>query len=336
MAQAWHRRAIPQLAHSEELTYWRASTYRRLRATSDAVWKRFSPFDGYKPTSKTREVKAGPHLPFLKLKELQKAKDRKYLTALDVFASEYGLLGLFYEVYSPPILPEGKIFVAPEGVIDEHSGRLRRVDHMGRGVKLLLDLLHRERPMEDEREREMIHKELVASPSELRFAQKRYTGLWPPDPSGQELSTEQTTWEEVKERYGGVLVLDARSSSRVSVLCTKESSSDWDLKLEDFPAPPYDTSKPLATYLNKELIGVSPYLHVSEDGEYERGWRCPSLLKAMYLMLWFDLTGGSAIRQCELRGCSTYYRVGSQSRTRYCSERHANLASTRMGRGQDP
>src|ERR687886_3032457 len=109
----------------------------------------------------------------------------------------------------------------------------------------------------------MIRSELVASPSELTFAHKRHTGLWPSDPSGQELSIEQPTWEEAKERYGGVLVLDARSSSRVSVLCTQESSSDWDLKLEDFPAPPYSTSRALATYLNKELIGVSPYLHVS-------------------------------------------------------------------------
>jgi len=192
MAQAWHRRAIPQLAHTAGLTYWRASTYRRLRATPDAVWKRFNPFDVYNPTSKTREVKAGPHLSFLKLKGLQKDKDRKYLTALDVFASEYGLLGLFYEVYSPPILPHPKIFVAPEGVIDKH-GRLQRVDSMTKGVELLLDLLHRERPIEDEQERDMIRRELVASPSELRFAQKRHTGLWPPDPSGQELSTEQTT-----------------------------------------------------------------------------------------------------------------------------------------------
>jgi hypothetical protein len=244
------------------------------------------------------------------------------------------LLGLFYKVYSPPILPEGKIFVAPEGVIDKH-GRLRRVDPMDRGVELLLDLLHREQAIEDEQEREMIHRELVASPSELRSAQNRYTGLWPSDPSGQELSTEQITWEEAKEGYGGVLVLDARSSSRVSVLCTKESSLGWDSKLKDFPAP-HGRSKPLATYLNKELIGVSPYLHLSEDGEYERGWRCPSLLKAMYLMLWFDLTGGNAIRLCESRGCSNYFRVRSQSSTRYCSERHANLASTRMGRGQEP
>ena len=335
MAQARHRLAIPQLAQPEGVTYWRASKYRRLRATPDAVWKRFNPFEAYKPTSKTREVKAGPHLAFLKLKELQNDKDRNYVTALDVFASEYGLLGLFYEIYSPPILPPGKIFVAPEGVIDEH-GRLRRVDPMGRGLELLLDLLHGERPIEDEQEREMIHRELVASPSELTFAQKRHTGLWSPDPSGQELSIEQITWEEAKEGYGGVLVLDARSSSRVSMLCTKESSVGWDLKLEDFPAPPYGRSKALATYLNKELIGVSPLLHLSEDGEYERGWRCPSLLKAMYLMLWFDLTGGSAIRQCESRGCFTYFRVGSQSRTKYCSEQHANLASTRMGRGQEP
>jgi hypothetical protein len=96
------------------------------------------------------------------------------------------LLGLFYKVYSPPILPEGKIFVAPEGVIDKH-GRLRRVDPMSRGVEILLDLLHRQRPIKDEQEREMIHSELVDSPSELRFAHKRYTGLWPSDPSGQEL-----------------------------------------------------------------------------------------------------------------------------------------------------
>jgi hypothetical protein len=95
-------------------------------------------------------------------------------------------------------------------------------------------------------------------------------------------------------------------------------------------------SETFAARLNRELMGMAPYVSTNEDGQYERGWRCPSLLRDMYLMLYLDLTGGSTIRECASWDCPKAFRAGPQNRTIYCSTRHANRASTRMGRGQKP
>lgn len=50
----------------------------------------------------------------------------------------------------------------------------------------------------------------------------------------------------------------------------------------------------------------------------------------MYVMLYLDLTGGNTIKNCESRGCPNYFRVGPQSKSRYCSERCANRTSTNL------
>ena len=50
--------------------------------------------------------------------------------------------------------------------------------------------------------------------------------------------------------------------------------------------------------LRKELVGISPEPSINEAGEIERGWQCPSLLRAVYLMLYLDLTGVNPIRKC--------------------------------------
>ena len=41
-----------------------------IEAALNATWERFRPFDLYKPTSTTRDVGAGPHLLFLRLKHV--------------------------------------------------------------------------------------------------------------------------------------------------------------------------------------------------------------------------------------------------------------------------
>jgi hypothetical protein len=84
------------------------------------------------------------------------------------------------------------------------------------------------------------------------------------------------------------------------------------------------------------LFGVSPRPFIGEDGNLERGWRCGSLLEAMGVMLFLDLTGGNTIKRCQSRGCLNYYRVGSQPQSKYCSDQCATRASTRLGRGQEP
>ena len=89
--------------------------------------------------------------------------------------------------------------------------------------------------------------------------------------------------------------------------------------------------------ISQRMAGkVSPRGYVDEQGRAERGWWCPYLLKALYLMLYLDLTGGREIRQCERGGCQEYYRAGPQSNSKYCSTRCASAASTRIGRGQEP
>jgi hypothetical protein len=88
--------------------------------------------------------------------------------------------------------------------------------------------------------------------------------------------------------------------------------------------------------VNLYLQEVSPRVLLGEDGNLKRGWHYSSLLQAMYIMMWLDLTGDNTIKKCQSGGCPNYFRVGSQSKSRYCSDRCANRASTRMRRGQEP
>jgi hypothetical protein len=85
-----------------------------------------------------------------------------------------------------------------------------------------------------------------------------------------------------------------------------------------------------------DRVESSERAFIGEDGNVKRGWRCGSLLEAMGVMLFLDLSGGNTIKKCGSRGCLHYFRVGSQSKSKYCSERCANRASTRLGRGQEP
>src|SRR5919112_623164 len=192
MAQAWHKRTPGpatslDMALDAEAMCWRASRYKLevsdgqviVEAAPDAIWKRVSPFDSYRPTNKVRELESGPHLRFLRLKGQwekhekgqlrlpeepfrQSEEFRKYLAQmkpardlsreimkqgeefckyLTLFARDYGLLGAFEEEFmSGPTLPRGKTLVAPEALIDKR-GRLRRVDPATKGKDLLLRLL---------------------------------------------------------------------------------------------------------------------------------------------------------------------------------------------------
>ena len=110
-----------------------------------------------------------------------------------------------------------------------------------------------------------------------------------------------------------MLVLDAGSSTRVSVLSTREPIAAWERELLDFPSPSvgefgYEPNEVLTMRLKKELVGISPGPIMNEAGEMERGWRCPSLLRAMYLMLYFDTSGGNTIRQCRRGGARLIFR----------------------------
>ena len=392
MAQAWHKQRR-QLAQTQgtEAKCWRATKYEVrgiddqavIEAAPDARWKRFSPFDSYQPTGKTRALESGPHLRFLQLKCLwerhqeeeqrelppeplrQTEEFRKILSHptlnkrarqivdafvefrkdLVSFAEQYGLLGAFEEEYvGMAVLPDGKTLVAPEAVIDER-GRLRHIDPATEGkaelFKLLKPLGHFSgghspwRPLDDSEYK--VAYETMALPSEIMFATRG------PHLGGLERSVELRQlmpWEHIREYFGGLTILDNKALDGVSILCTREPLHCWEVGFRFFPSGALSGALELDEdsfiFLNAFLEEVSPRAFIGEDGNLERGWRYRNLLQAMHVMLYLDLTGGNTIRKCESRGCPNSFRVGPQSKSRYCSERCANRASTRMGRGQEP
>jgi hypothetical protein len=329
---------------AEGVTFWQARSYRVscgwLEAEPGAAWERATPAALYKPAGKNRDPEAGPHLTFLYLAGLLRDDSDLFEKAMTLFAKEVGLLGAIHETFLfPPVLPTDKLWAAPEAVV-EADGALRRLDPETEGVELLLELLDKRGffsagrlPYVDEELNRERARSRVALPSEVTLLSKHPTGPWR-DP--HQLDVEPVGWESAKESYGALLVLDEATSTRVSVLSTREPVADWKRHLLDFPVGEYrPEDRSLRRSLNSCLTGVSPYSPEDEE-EYRRGWRCSSLLEAMHLMLWLDLTGGRSVRECGLRDCSNYFRVGSQSGTLYCSGKHASLASTRMNRGQEP
>jgi hypothetical protein len=342
MAQAWHKVAS-QLAPGQggPAPIFRATKYElidgdnpaSIRVAPGARWERFTPLASYRPTSKVREIEAGPHLKFLHLKGLMEQRSELFHTALKVFATAYGLLGAFEEDHlQRPVLPEGKNLVAPEAGID-NQGRLRRFEPGTEGKEILRAILE---PRGWRFPRNLAADSTIALPSEMAFSAKQPdldSEGWPTEPR------QLVSWEKIRQDFGALLIADLTSWKGVSVLCTREPLRRWRVSLSFFPSgetPGEDLVSDSGISLNTHLQEVSPRVLLNQDGGLERGWHYRSLLQAMYVMLYLDLTGGNTIKNCESRGCPNYFRVGPQSKSRYCSERCANRASTRMRRGQEP
>jgi hypothetical protein len=342
MAQARHRgRERRTLAQGAEAIWWRASRYELdneddptfIEAAPNATWERFRPFDLYKPTSRVREVRAGPHLLFLRLKRVMEEQPEHFHKALILFAKEYGLLGAFEQDYlEQPVLPEGKNLVAPEAVID-YQGRLRRfVDPPEIGQDFLRYQLSLRGWLID-------GNSSIAMPSEISFSAKhpKLDSTWSPT---FQAPRPLVPWERIQEDFGALLIMDEEAFTGVSVLCTREPLARWRHSLVFFPS--VDT--PVEQLVNNEgfpdfnafLQEVSPRVVIGEDGNLDRSWYCRSLIQAMYVMLYLDLTGGNTIRKCQSWGCPNSFRAGPQTKSIYCSDQCANRASTRMGRGQEP
>jgi hypothetical protein len=254
-----------------------------------------------------------------------------------MFATNYGLLGVFEEEYVwPPIFPQGKIVIAPEAVIDS-QGKLQEVDPDTEGRELVWwALAERGRYLSDFLLPREIMYSSIALPSEVQVIPNGpfIDNFWPVVPHRQPVP-----WEVIKEDFGVLLVLDEESYIGVSVLCTREPLQRWRASLGSFPSGDMPVDQLVShsyNAFNWRLRQVSPYLRLGEDGKLKGGWRYRSLLQAMYILLWLDLTGDNTIKKCQSRRCPHYFRVGSQSKTKYCSERCANRASTRMKRGQEP
>ena len=323
----------------------------------EARWYRFDPFDFYQPTSRARQVEAGPHLTFLKLKNVLRGQRGVFDEALLLFANRYGFLGQFEREYLRyPALPEGRFFVAPEAIIDE-AGRLKEIESLTEGRELVYQwqvrqgnplfvdlpsrLFSRVLPKGSGRSkaevREWIKQDAIIAPSEVKFV-PRVTARHRPEGQlhGLQNSWQPSPWETIKRRFGGILVYDEREPVGVSVLCTREPHSDWLVHLDRFPSPDTAASEDLVDYISSVSEAVSPRTFVGEDGNLTQGWRCGSLLEAMGVMFLLDLTSDNKIRKCQSRGCPNYFRIGPQTKSKYCSTRCANRASTRIGRGQVP
>jgi hypothetical protein len=336
-SKARHKREDVRLVGPEGTSYWRASRYRfeaspgkdRISAVANATWERSTPFAYYRPPSKTRELD-GPHLQFLRLRNIRREKPRLFKPAVEQFANLYGLLGLFQDRYSAPILPGGKWFIAPEAVIDER-GRLKKLEPATEGIDALQATLW---PQLAESGREL-SSDVVAVPSELQFLPKRRSLPGGVDhPSGGELYPQPIPWQEAKEPYGAVFVLNERASRKATVVSTHEPADAWLFAMPDGEFLASSTNA-VDTYLNLELVGVSPFGYVGEDGRREQGWRCSSLLQALHLMHHLDRYGEAAIKRCARRDCPNVYRMGSQG-SDYCSDKCTSLVTTRRNRGQEP
>jgi hypothetical protein len=184
------QRKTEPILPAEGITFWRAGSYRVsggwIEAEPGAIWEPASPVAFYKLAGKKRELEAGPHLMFLKLRGLLRERFDLFGMAATLFANEVGLVGIIHETFSlPPSLPAGKLWVAPEAVV-EGEGGLRRLNPETEGVELLLDLLDRQgyfsagrlRSVEEKRKREAARSR-VAMPSEVMLTRKDPTGPWP-------------------------------------------------------------------------------------------------------------------------------------------------------------
>jgi hypothetical protein len=237
------------------------------------------------------------------------------------FANKYGLLGLIHEWYSAPILPAGKSFVLP-GAAMTKSGKLRKFNNDAKDIRETEGFARLQEAVRSHPDYSdyVLHPAAVARPSDLKFALKRARTAEKPNPAGFEPYPELGAWAEVRERFGALMLLDSTSGPWARVLTTRELADAWLFALpaySDMPARLSSLEKQaLARNLRNDLRGVSPFPSVGEDGEWTPGWMCPSLLQAMCLMLYYDLTGAVDIRRCEF--CGNYFRTREGSRRAYC------------------
>lgn len=185
--------------------------YRGLRATEDALWRKTDPFAFYRHKAGTkRDPDPGPHAEFMKLAEMSATADPRLHHAMDVFATRYGLLGHFHLRYSAPVLPavrysalvlpEDKVLISPEAVVEE--GRLRCVDPHTEGLELLTRARH-ENPLSSWQFPAGNVEHFVAMPEEVGFAAR---ALWWPhqglSPAGY------VPWTVARWPYDALFVLD--------------------------------------------------------------------------------------------------------------------------------
>ncbi|MBX6764994.1 MAG: CGNR zinc finger domain-containing protein [Rubrobacteraceae bacterium] len=280
-----------------------------------------NPFDYYRPSeSGRREADAGPHLMFLRLKDISREKPHLLEKAIVLFAQRYGLLGLPGQEFLPePVLQYGKRLIAPEAVVE--GGTLHVWDPATKGIDFLRKLKQEGKlpdPFLNDLPEDLFLK-YVALPKDLKLI----------SPRRPQQSRKLVPWPELKKKYGAILAW--RADRGFFALHTREPLREWKAALEAFPTP-----DDLLARSSVVLTGAHPLFETDEEGSLQPGWVCDSLLTAMHLMLFLDHSHGNRLIKCASRGCPNYFRTGPYSRARYCSQQCASRAATRLYRGQEP
>jgi hypothetical protein len=318
---------------------WKASRYRLvgdslrpdyLEATPGAVWSRWDPFRYYEPLANRSEPAPipPPHKPLATMSDLaggpsspprrSQQKGKQLYDRIEVFAHVYGFLGFFGEAFATPLLPARAdpsfSWVAPDTLIDQ-AGKLREIDPKTEGKQLLQELLE-ERDGPFRWARVKLKGNNLAWPGELRFpilgVDRGEFGLDKPSSGWQHSGTR--SYDEVRELFGISFVLDVQARGGVSIVATREPLNFWLAELRKFwPMPPGPA------YFDQALEDVSPRAVANEEGGLASSWRCPSLLKAAYLMLYLDEISSVRLLKCQAPNCPEHYRAGPLSRdSLYC------------------
>ncbi len=344
---------------------WKASKHRLIgggaspqyiEAAPDATWERVNPFDFYRPAlQRTDPGKRAPHEHFSRLADMTleilptDEQAKLFRDSVRVLADLYGLLGLWREAFDAPLPPEdqSRLFVpvVPDTIVDA-GGRLRQIDPSTEGKERLEKHLY-ERDRRIFRERGELHllEQIVLDPKhlmlpeELSFRRKDRRSMsslfFRPPVIGEPPKPQTASYEDVQREYG-VRVVFNRSVGLggVSLIFTREPVDAWRRELRWF------AQAPSLSGLNRNLEGVSPHIAADADGRPANTWSCPSLLKALYLMIYVDITSGVRLQKCQAPGCGEYFRAGPRSReSLYCppppgrkQSKCASRASSRMYR----
>jgi hypothetical protein len=79
----------------------------------------------------------------------------------------------------------------------------------------------------------------------------------------------------------------------VFLISIREPVVSWAGEMWPFPSKPRAVLREISERMSS---GVTPHAAHDEDGNPRRGWRCLSLMKALYLMLYLDGTEDVEIR----------------------------------------
>jgi hypothetical protein len=331
---------------------WKASKHRLvgndhsrqyIEAMHEATWKRVNPFDFYRPPERRIDQEnCAAHEYFSKLADMAlefaptDEQSKLFRNSVRVLADLYGLLGLWREEFDTPLPPEHDlrtiVLVVPDTIIDA-AGRLHEIDPPTEGKECLeRHLYEQDKRIFSDRGENHLLKQIVLNPDdlilpeELRFqrkAQQFMSGfLARPLSFGEHPKSRTASYEDVQREYGVRVLFDRNVPAGASLMFTREPIHAWRSKLRGF------AQDPTPGRLNANLEGVTPRIVVGDDGEPADTWSCPSLLKALYLMIYVDIRSGVRLQKCQAPGCAEYFRIGPRSRkSLYCPPPPGNKES---------